>query len=930
MQRSIERGNGTTMTFQELAVHEGPEVDTIPETSSQDDALIKRHLNILMVEDIPIDAEMAERELLRAKISMTVRRVATEKKFIKELNDFGPDAIIADYSLPRFSGLEALRIVKAHDPELPFILVTGTQREEVAVQCMKEGADDYILKSSLKRLPGALFNALRKKEGGKERRQLEDDLKRTTRRIVTIFESITDAFFAVDPQWRLMYLNPRSNDLLSKVNKIREDLWGKVWWDEFPIPSDRPGVKELLRSMNDHVSVEFEEFYPSLDSWLYIRAYPSDDGLSIYAQDITERKRVNEALESKERRFRAVIENNIDGLILVDSHGVITYMSPSSEKLLGYNEFEHLGKNALSHIHPEDLPQLAARFSELVRNPGGSGSAVHRVRHKNGTWRWFETFAKNILDDPDVASIVVNLRDVTDEKRAEEKVREQANLLNFAQDAILVRDMNGKVTFWNQSAERIYGWKSEEILGMSADDFLSRDAHLVASVIERLEQEGKWMGEMVQVTKQGSEVRVESRWTLIRDGEGKTTSILVINTDVTEQRKIEQQFLRAQRMETIGTLAGGIAHDLNNVLTTILMATPMLRNEVTSALGKDIVESIEGAGKRGEKIVRQVLSFAKGMKGEKTTLHLRHLIMEVEHFLREALPPSIRIVAKHPKHIGPVYADATQLYQVLMNLCINARDAMPEGGELAINLSASTLDAEQLPAQEDVRPGSYAVLTVKDTGVGIADEIVGKIFDPFFTTKEPGKGTGLGLFTVMSIVRNHRGFLEVASKPGEGTEFKIFIPMSETPEEEKVLPEQKPPGGNGQTILLVEDEKDIRNLIHSSLETNGYKVITAKDGSEALAQYVQHRDVIELVLLDMLMPIINGPAAISALLRINPGIKAIIMSGTLGHQELLENIPRVIPFLQKPFTAAQLLTLVHEVLHGANVSATTEMVVTND
>jgi PAS domain S-box-containing protein len=748
------------------------------------------NLNILMLEDIPIDAEMIERELQNANILYNSRRVASKNKFLKELEICSPDLVLADYSLPQFSGLEALKIVREKKKRIPFILVTGMKNEEIAVECLKEGADDYILKSSLRRLPGAIQNALEKQRAETENERLEEELRRSQKQMFTIFESITDAFFSVNKSWDVMYLNPRSDAFLVKMNKRREDLWGKNWWNEFPAPSDSVAYKALHHAMEAHEFAEFEEYNAALDSWLQVRAYPAEEGLAIYMQDISERK------------------------------------------------------------------------------------------------------------------------------RAEEKIREQANLLDIAQDAIIVRDLNDNIIYWNNSAERIYGWKQEEAIAKNASQLLSTELDSIKRALQIVEKKGSWFGELHQVTKMQKSVIVESKWSIVRDEQGKPKSILTINTDITDKKNIEQQFLRAQRLESVGTLASGLLHDLNNVLTPIILAVPFMRDKLTDEASQDILRTLESSAKRGEGVVRQLMSFVRGVKGDHVILQLKLLVWELLHFIAETFPPNIKVMKHCPKGVWYVLGDSTQLYQVLMNLSINARDAMPNGGTLTIDLQNSILSEQEARLHLGATPGMYVILSVKDTGTGISQEIINRIFDPFFTTKEPGKGTGLGLSSSLSIVKSHGGFIDVLSEIGKGTEFKVFLPAKEEKVKSEVSQDSNVPMGHGETILVVDDEKTLQDLLRPTLEKQNFNVLSAFDGIEAIAVYEENQNKIDIVLLDMLMPKLSGLSTIPKLRQINPQIKIICMTGSM-----LDNLGsemnaaiRKMPFLQKPFNYEDVASMVNEVL----------------
>jgi PAS domain S-box-containing protein len=500
---------------------------------------------------------------------------------------------------------------------------------------------------------------------------------------------------------------------------------------------------------------------------------------------------------------------------------------------------------------------------------------------------------------------------------AEVQTREQAALLDKAQDAILVRDLEHRVTFWNRSAERIYGWTAAEITGRSMRKLLFLDPTPFDRAMETVLADGEWTGELEQTRKDGQKLSLECRYTLLRDETGRPKSVLAINTDITERKKLEQQFLRAQRMESIGTLAGGIAHDLNNLLAPITMGVELLRRFQINPRCLPVVDNIERSAKRGAELVKQVLSFARGVEGTRVALQVRHIVREIESIAENTFPKNILIEAVVPHDLRLIMADPTQLNQVVLNLCVNARDAMPDGGRLRIEAMNIEIDEQYAIMNHGVAPGHYVLIQVTDSGCGIPQVIIDRIFEPFFTTKELGKGTGLGLSTVMGIVRSHGGFVNVYSEVGKGSVFKVYLPaLLESVEEGRRESEaEKFPRGNGELIMVVDDEASVLDITKQTLQTFGYKVITAEDGAHAIGHYALQRDEIALVLTDMMMPVMDGPALIAALRRINPKVKLIAASGLAanGNAVRAANIG-VKHFLAKPYSADDLLQMLREAL----------------
>jgi two-component system, cell cycle sensor histidine kinase and response regulator CckA len=376
-----------------------------------------------------------------------------------------------------------------------------------------------------------------------------------------------------------------------------------------------------------------------------------------------------------------------------------------------------------------------------------------------------------------VKRAISDAQELTLRKQAEEKIREQAALLDLAQDAILVRDLSDRVLYWNKSAERLYGWTAEEALGKNAAELLYEgESMALKRAREEVLERGQWVGELEQVTRNGRPITVQSRWTLVRDQAGNPKSKLILNSDVTERKKLEAQFLRAQRFETIGALAGGIAHDLGNMLTPILIGTEALANDVTGASPRKMLQTMHTSARHGLDMIKQILAFARGVGGEPAVLDLGPLLREMQELAHETFPRSIHTEVHANGQLHPVLGNPTQLRQVLLNLCVNARDAMPAGGSLKLSAENLQLDNKITSLQREPVSGQHVMIAVSDSGHGIEPHMLEKIFEPFFTTKEPGKGTGLGLSTVQGIVKSHGGFLDVSSEVGKGTIFTVFLP----------------------------------------------------------------------------------------------------------------------------------------------------------
>src|SRR5262245_8929761 len=522
------------------------------------------------------------------------------------------------------------------------------------------------------------------------------------------------------------------------------------------------------------------------------------------------------------------------------------------------------------------------------------------------------------IPDPPVGNDQNNRQIAASLRLSEAKL---AGILASAMDAIITVDESQEIVLFNAAAERMFRCSAKDALGESLDRFIPdrfRQAHREhIRVFGETNVTQRTMGKMrplFGLRSDGEEFPIEASISQISADDHKLFTAIV--RDISEKRRLEAQFLRAQRMESIGTLAGGIAHDMNNVLSPILTAVELLQIRFDDESSRRLLNILHTNAVRGSEMVKQVLAFARGVEGEYITLQPTHLIKEIIKILSDTLPKNIEITFSIAPDLWHVSGDATQLHQVLMNLCVNARDAMPHGGKLRIEAENVEIDQHYARMNVESKTGKFVSVTVVDTGIGIAEKNLTKIFDPFFTTKEQGHGTGLGLSTVAGIVRSHGGFVNVYSEVGKGAQFKVYLPAIESARAAPAKPARDElPFGNGELVLVIDDENAIREVASETLNAFGYRAIVANDGAEAIAVFAAHRTEVQVVITDMMMPYMDGPATIRALRRLDPKVKVIATSGLKADEKMMEATQLgVKTFLPKPYTAEKLLKTLAETL----------------
>ena len=769
------------------------------------------------------------------------------------------------------------------------------------------------------------------------RKQAEEHLREKTAFLEAKVDASLDGILIVDPQGKIILQNRLLRGLLRVPDTMRvDDADATLLQHAAGLMRNRDAFLakvNQLYAQPDETSQEELELKDGSVLDRFSSPVRGKDG-RIYGRiwtfrDITARKQADTRLRASEVRYRRLFEAAQDGVLILNFvTGMIEDVNPFMLDLLGYTKAELLGKKVWDLGRFHNLVANQEKFEELQRTEYVSYDDLP-LETADGRQIAVE-FVSNVYEEGATKVIQCNIRDITSRKTAERALRDSEKRFKFVaravSDVIWDWDLAANTLWWNDGFLTTFGFAAGEV-EPKVDFWISRiHPEERSRVVDSMQQaiagrDEVWSAEYRFQRKDGSYACVEDRGYLLRDATGRGSRMVGGMRDLTEQKKMEAQYLRAQRMESIGTLAGGIAHDLNNVLAPILMSIELLKR----SMGGDpkvatLLDTINVSCRRGADMVRQVLSFARGVEGERVPIRLRHLIDELQGIITSTFPRNIRIVSAVPDDLWPLMGDPSQLHQVLLNLAVNARDAMLRGGTLTFTASNLTLDAQYAGMIPGAHPGMYVVLQVTDTGAGIPPEIRERIFEPFFTTKELDKGTGLGLATVHTVVKSHGGFVAVESEVGHGTTFKIYLPAEPVLRSVDTAPPfpSQLPRGHGELVLVVDDEPSIREITQRTLEAFNYRVIAASDGAEAVAIYARQPRDFALVLTDMMMPIMDGMATIKVLRHINPSVRIIAASGLASGDDFAKLQGTDMPhFLPKPFAAQTLLHLVREVIDAS-------------
>lgn len=878
----------------------------------------KSPLNILVAEDSKTQARQMKNFLQEQGFAVTVAENGLAA--LEQLKAQRPDLVISDVVMPGMNGYDLCRSIRQNEAleDLPVMLLTSLSEPEDVFRGLDCGADNFVAKPFdpeylLNRIQFLVANANFQKQDrvsfgievllGGRRHFVSADRVQILHHLLSTYETALIKTRELEKtQRQLRDLNAR---LEAKVRERTAALEAKIEERE-KAQKDlayRLHLEETLASVSSRlVSVEPESLDAAIEASLQEIGEAMDvDSTFFWLVDEKENTAVQSHLWSRA------------DILPPYERGAVVAVNDYSwwfDQMQEGHEIAVADMALLPPVATAPNPALAAIRSILVVP---LLARQHRLIGVLG----FATF-KNLKEwlpaDITVVQVVIEvLGKALEHRKEQELTRDQANLLDLATDAIVVRGMDGEIQFWNRGAEKLYGWRRQEVFGKPLPESFWRDHQQFAHVRAVLLEKGEWQGEMRHIDPQGRELTVSKNWTLVRDAEGKPKSILSIGTDVTERKAMERSFYQAQKQESIGSLAGGIAHDFNNLLAVINGYSEMLI-ESPAADPKRFAKEILGAGRRAEALVRQILTFARKTETDFQSIEVGSIIEELLRVVTQTFPRRIKVEADLDTDLPLIFGDSTQIYQVIMNLLVNARDAIEGAGEIRITgrrvVPRATMERKS-------QAMDFLCLEVADSGRGMSREAQGRIFDPFFTTKPKGEGTGLGLAVVDGIIKSHGGRIEVDSAPGNGTTFRVFLPSSETkPLERVALQEQSILQGAGrhQLILVVDDEVAIRSMVELVLREQGYQVITAQDGIDALA-ILQQGHGVDLVISDFDMPRAGGEDLLKEAKKMQLEARFILLSGYLP-QERLDSLRKagLHWHLFKPISIRELLAKVDEVL----------------
>ena len=763
-------------------------------------------LRILILDDSPEDAALIVRQL-EPEFSTSYERVETAESLAEALDKGGWDLVVSDYLMPRISGLAALQLLQQRQLDIPFIMISGQRGEDIAVEAMRAGAHDYLLKGDLSRLV--------------------------------------------------------------------------------------PAIKREL----SEAAVRRERFL---------------------AED---------ALTATDARFQSLVEQSLVGIFMLQDD-IFTYVNPKFGQIFGYRQDELTrSKTLLDLVARDDQIRVITQFLRPLQEESWSLHFYFRGRRSDSATIELEVNGTRTQLNGKPA-VIGSLLDITERKRAEEQLSKLWQAVEQSPVSVVITDLRGRIEYINPRVTEVSGYSEAELVGQNPRILKSgaMDREFYQNLWQTISSGREWHGELHNKKKSGELFWESGSISAVKNSEGRITHFVAVKEDVTERKQSFDQLRQVQKMEAIGQLAGGIAHDFNNLLTIINgYSTLLIRGLENGSPMRKEAEQILRAGERAADLTRQLLSFSRRQILEPKVLNINIQVQSVEKMLRRLIGEHIELVTHLSGDIGFIKIDPGQVEQIIMNLVVNARDASETGGEITIETGNCDLDEIFTMQHPGSVPGSYVMIAVRDRGFGMTDEVKRRLFEPFFTTKEMGRGTGLGLATVYGIVKQSGGYIDVISEPEQGASFNIYLPRVYQPADALKRQAAEEPLQGSQTILVVEDEPGVLNLVVHTLRKRGFSVLETTDPEQGVILFEEHLDEIDMLLTDVVMPFMSGPALAELLIGKKAQLKVLFMSGHTDNKVSFEKIlEQGVPFLPKPFTSDTLIRKVSETLAGAQAQREAE------
>jgi two-component system, cell cycle sensor histidine kinase and response regulator CckA len=881
--------------------------------------MMKSKSAILVVDDQPQNIMLLEGFLVN--LGYEIIQATSGEEALEKLSSNRVDLVLLDVKMPKMSGFEVLTKLRADKKtqRIPVIMITAHNETDVRVKALESGCDDFISKPfDRHELFARVKSLLRIKF-------LNDDVDDAREFAESIINTVREPLISLDQDLRVITVNRSFNDFFKvkpeeTVGQLIYDLGNKQW----DIPKLRELLETILPQRTTFDDFEVEHDFATIGRRVMLlnarqikRASGEERIILLSFEDVTVRKQLEDTLADSEMRYRRIYETASDGIVLFEKReGHIVHANPAAEKMLGYSVEESVGKMLPEIGISIDLSDFPGVMSDLDR----SGILNYEnVSIETRTGQKIDTDIY-IVDRAEVAQC--NIRDVTEKNLADEKLKEEktfiVNALNMLKDIFFVLDLDGRFIRWNKAMIDVSGYHEEELVGMKPINlFRNEDHEQVSKAFEKTVEDESASIDAIIVSKNGVQIHYEIKTSLLRDHAGNLMGISGVGRDLTERKKFETQLIQSQKMEAIGTLAGGVAHDFNNMLCVIIghANLALMGVDPTQSIHVNL-EEIRKAAARSADLTRQLLAFARKQTIVPKVLNLNETITGMFNMLKRLIGEAVELKWQPENDLWPVKVDPSQIDQILANLCVNARDSIADVGTITLQMSNIVVDEDYCAQNLGFVTGEYVRLTVLDNGCGMDKNTLTHIFEPFFTTKAVGEGTGLGLATVYGAVKQNGGFINVYSEPGLGTKFTIYLPryVGNIAQTRQETAEEQAQRGQ-ETILLVEDEPSILNVTTMLLARQGYTVIAANTPGEALNLAREHVGEISLVITDVVMPEMNGRDMAKKLLFLHPDLKFLFMSGytvdVIAHHCVLDE---GVHFIQKPFTMTDLATKVRGVL----------------